>query len=257
MGKMIAPLASAFGVMHGYWAVLRYALVNLRVLCIAPVRNVFHRQIYFTGIQSLWIVAILAMLCGTLVVTQVSALFGGNSEMTVRVLIWTIVREVGPLLAATIIIARSSPAIATELALMKSRNEFDHLVGMHIPPEDYLIVPRIAGVTLAVIALSVYFQIAAIGGGLAISAAFQGISFLDQLNHFLQIVSFWELLSVALKSGLFGMAISSISCYHGMHAASSVTGVPKAAIRAVIQSLLFIFLIDALMAYVYFGIISA
>lgn len=233
----------------GYWALLGYCLRNFRALRIAPVRASFHRQVYFTGVEALKIVAVLALLCGTVVVTQVTALVGGNSELTVKILIWTLVQEVGPLLAAIIIIARSSPAIASELALMKTHNELAHLAQMRIAPENYLVVPRFAGVTLAVVALSVYFQIIAIGGGLAISAAFQNISFAEQLDRFLRNVGFIDLIMVALKGCMFGMTIATISCYHGIHATSAATDVPKAAIKAVMQSLVFVFMLDAMVAY--------
>lgn len=251
MGAMTTSLGNALATTHGYWTLLRYALRNLKALRIPPVREVFHRQIYFTGIQALKINAVLALLCGALVATQVTALIGGNSELTVKVLIWIVVREVSSLLAAVVIIARSSAAIASELALMKIHNEFASLAQLRIPPLDYLIVPRIAGVTLAVLALSIYFQIVAVGGGLAISAAFQNISFMEQLNRFLQIVGFTEFIVVVIKGCVFGMVIATVSCYHGINAMPSRTGVPKAAIRAVIQCLLFVFLLDALAAYLY------
>lgn len=250
---MVNALAGVFlrtyRITHGYWELLEYSLRNLKVLAIAPVKEGFYRQVYFTGVQALKIVAVLALLCGALIVTQVTALVGGNSELTVKVLIWTLVQEAGPLLAAVIIIARSSAAIASELALMKTHNELVNLAHMRIMPEDYLVVPRVAGVTLAVMALSIYFQIVAVGGGLAVSALFQSVSFVEQLNRFLRIVGISDLILVALKGCVFGMTIATISCYHGIHAASSITGVPKAAIKAVMQSLVFVFLLDAIVAY--------
>src|SRR5258708_32017334 len=107
----------------GYWAFLVYALTHLRVLAIGPVREVFHRQLYFTGMQGAYLVALLGLLAGTLAVTQTTALVGGSSELTVRVLVWTGVGELGPLLPAIIIVARSAAAIATDPALRETRRE--------------------------------------------------------------------------------------------------------------------------------------
>lgn len=233
----------------GCFNLLWYVLSHLRILRIVPVSAVFHRQLFFTGVEALGIVAIFGLLCGALVITQITSLVGGDSELTVKILIWTVVREVGPLFAAIIIIARSSGAIASELALMKTRNEMNSLTRMGIPPQDYLVVPRIAGVTLAVLALTIYFQIVAVAGGLAVSAMFQNVSYLDQVGRFLQTVKLTEFLVVGIKGCLFGMAISTISCYNGMQAQPSVTEVPRVAIRAVLQSLLFVFTLDALIAY--------
>lgn len=228
---------------------LWYAFTHLRVLRVEPVNAVFQRQMFFTGVEALRIVAVFGLLSGALVITQITSLVGGDSELTVKILIWTVVREVGPLFAAIIIIARSSAAIASELALMKTRHEMTSLNQMGISPHDYLLVPRIAGVTLAVLALTIYFQVVAIGGGLAISAMFQNVSYIDQVGRFLQTVKLSEFAVVAFKGCLFGLAISTISCYNGMQAQPSVTEVPKVAIKAVLQSLLFVFTLDALIAY--------
>jgi phospholipid/cholesterol/gamma-HCH transport system permease protein len=235
---------------YGALSLLWYAFNNLHVLRIAPVNAVFQRQLYFTGVEALGIVAIFGLLSGALVITQITSLVGADNTLAVKVLIWTVVREIGPLFAAIIIIARSSAAIASELALMKTRGEMTSLSRMGISPHDYLLVPRIVGVTLAVLALTIYFQLVAIGGGLAISALFQNVSWLDQISRFLQTVKLTEFAVVAFKGCLFGLAISSISCYNGMQAQPSVTEVPKVAIKAVLQSLLFVFTLDALIAYV-------
>jgi phospholipid/cholesterol/gamma-HCH transport system permease protein len=233
----------------GCLQLLWYTFTHLHVLRITPVNAVFHRQIFFTGVEALRIVAMFGLLSGALVITQITSLVGGDSELTVKILIWTVVREVGPLFAAIIIIARSSSAIASELALMKTHQEMTSLSRMGISPQDYLLVPRVAGVTLAVLALTIYFQVVAIGGGLAISAMFQNVSYMEQVGRFLQTVTLSEFVVVGIKGGLFGMAISTISCYNGMQALPSMTEVPKVAIKAVLQSLLFVFTLDALIAY--------
>lgn len=235
--------------LRGYGALLEYALSRLRVLRIPPVRTAFYRQVYFTGIEASATVAVLALLCGVLAVTQVTALVGGDSELVAKVLAWTVLGEIGPLLAATIVIARSVPAIATELALMNTRGEMTHLEQMGISPKDYLVVPRVAGVTLSVSTLTVYFLVVAIGGGLAASAVFQDVSFAVQLGRFFAIVRPLELAAAMAKALLFGLAISAISCYHGMHVGHSHTEVPQAAIKAVIRSLLAVFLLDGALGY--------
>jgi phospholipid/cholesterol/gamma-HCH transport system permease protein len=234
----------------GYWAFLVYAATHLRVLSISPVRSVFQRQLYFTGIEGAHLVALLGLLAGVLAVTQTTALVGGNSELTVRVLVWTVVGELGPLLAAIIIVARSAVAISTELALMEMRSEIEHLAQMRISAMDYLVVPRMAALTLSTVALSVYFQAVAVAGGLAVSALFQNVSFVIQLARFLDVITLTDILVALLKCLLFGAAISAIACYHGLAVGRSLTAVPVAAMRAVIQSLLFVFVIDALFAYV-------
>ena len=114
---------------------------------------------------------------------------------------------------------------------------------------DYLVVPRIAALTLSGMVLTVYFQAVAVAGGLAVSALFQDSPFLFQLGRFIDVIGLPDVLVALAKSFCFGAAVSTISCYHGLAAGRSLTAVPLAAMRAVIQSLLFVFVIDALFAY--------
>lgn len=247
--RLFSSLRQVYASMCGSLALLWYALSRLSLLRKGPIKAVFHRQLYFTGVEALGIVAVFALLCGTLVVTQVTSLVGGDSALTVKILIWTVVREVGPLFAAIVIMARSSAAIASELALMKIHGEMDSLLRMRILPEDYLVIPRIAGVTLAVLALTVYFQAIAVGGGLAISAMFQNVSYEEQVGRFMEAVQMSEFFWVVIKGCLFGLVISTSACYSGMHAQLTLTDVPRVAIKSVLQSLLLVFLLDAVIAY--------
>jgi phospholipid/cholesterol/gamma-HCH transport system permease protein len=233
----------------GAWAFLAYGVLHLRALAIAPVGIVFHRQLYFTGIQGIGLVLLAGFMVGALVVTQTTAIVGADSELTVRMLDWTVIGELGPLLAAIVIIARSSVAIATELALMRARGETDHLEMLRISPLDYLVVPRMAALTVSLVVLTVYFQAIAVAGGLAASAAFQNLSFTSQLARFLEITSVANIATALLKSFVFGLAISAVSCWHGMGVGRSLTAVPVAAMKAVIQSLFAVFALDATIAY--------
>ena len=236
--------------LSGYYGLIAYSVRQFRVLGIAPVRLVFLRQIYYTGIEALGVLAPIALLSGALVITQAIALLGADSEMVLRVLVWVVVRELGPLFAAILIVARSTPAIATELALMKTHHEFDHLRQMGISEQDYLIVPRIAGVTLSVMALTFYFQVIAILGGMGVSALYRQSSFIELLGDFLEMVRPLDLIGTVVKSLFFGLAISAVACFHGLAVEKRITEVPQAAIKAVMRSLLAVFVIDAVFAYI-------
>src|ERR1043165_1969458 len=131
----------------GYWAFLVYAVTHLRVPALGPGRAGFHGQLYFTGVQGACLVGLLGLLVGALAVTQTTALVGANSELTVRVLVWTVVGELGPLLAAIIIVARSAVGVAARGALMEAQSETDYLANLRIRAMDYLVVPRMAALT--------------------------------------------------------------------------------------------------------------
>jgi phospholipid/cholesterol/gamma-HCH transport system permease protein len=234
----------------GYLKLLAYAARNANSLRLSPVRTVFNRQVYFTAIEALKTTALLALLCGALVATQITALTGNNSELVVNILAWTIVRELGPLVTAIIIIARSSAAIASELALMRIHGEIQSIGFMGIPHNSYLLVPRIFGVALSVAALNIYFQVIAIGGGLFVSSIFQHISFWEHLNKFFDTIRLLDFLLSLIKGVFYGVIISASACYHGMNVSHSITEVPKATTRAVTHGILAIFLLDAVFAYI-------
>lgn len=236
----------------GYLKLLIYALRHSDALRIPPARTVFNRQVYFTGIEALKAASLLALMCGALVATQITALSGNNSELVVNILAWTIVLELGPLVTAIIIVARSSAAIASELALMRIHNEIQSIDVMGISHYNYLLVPRIFGVTLSVAALNIYFQVIAISGGLFVSAMFQHISYWEHINKFFAILQPLDFSLSLLKGLLYGAVISTSACYHGMNVAIAITEVPKATTRAVTHALLLIFLLDAVFAYLNF-----
>lgn len=232
----------------GLWALLVYAGTHLSVLRIRPVRVVFERQLYFTGIEGLALVAGIGLLTGAVFALTATKLLG-SGELSLRTLVLVQLGEIGPLIAAIIIIARSSVAIAAELALMQIRDEVDHLWQMRIAPLDYLVVPRIAAVTLSVFALTIYFQFVAITGGLATSSLFQQTRFLEQMARFFGTVSLTDILFAGMKSLCFGLAIACISCFNGLNVARSANAVPVATFSAVVQSLIAVFIIDGLLAY--------
>ncbi|MEK7697418.1 MAG: ABC transporter permease, partial [Pseudomonadota bacterium] len=151
---------------QGFFVLLRHALGNLAMLALGPTRQVFLKQIYFTGVEALGAVSFIAVLSGIVITTQITSLVGVNATLTAKIMLWTVVRELGPLLTAIIIIARSSSAAASELAAMKVHGELNALRQMGIDPLDYLIVPRIAGITLSVMAVTFYFQMTAIVVGI-------------------------------------------------------------------------------------------
>lgn len=236
----------------GYLKLLVYAVRHAGALRLLPVRTVFDRQVYFTAIEALKTTALLGLLCGALVATQITALAGNNSELVVNILTWTIIRELGPLITAIIIVARSSAAIASELALMRIHGEIQSINFMNISHDDYLLVPRVIGVALSVMALTVYFQVIAIGGGLFASSMFQHISFLEHIDKFFEMIHPLDFLLSLVKGLLYGAAIAIPACYHGMNVSYSITDVPKANTRAVTHGILIIFVLDAVFAYVNF-----
>ncbi len=250
--KIGRNIINAFKYLEGYYELFCYSIRNISLLRRAPIRSVFYKQIYFTGIEAMSKVAAIGILIGIVIITQIVNLAGSNAVLTGKILIWTVVRELGPLLAAIIIIARSGTAISSELGSMKVNREADSLRIMGINPVDYLIVPRIAGITVSVFILAFYFQVMAIAGGLAFTSIFLDLPFLQHLKGIFSALRIFEVVVSLSKSLVFGLLISIVSCYQGFSVKSSITEIPQAATRAVMQSLFLVFIFDGIITVISF-----
>lgn len=217
-----------------------------------PVRQVMLKQLYFTGTESIGTIGVVGFVVGLIVITQINNLVGRNELLTIQIMIWTIVRELGPLLTAIVIIGRSSSAFASELSTMQVNGEIRSLRSMAISPISYLVLPRVLAMTLASIALTVYFQAAAIGTGWVVTSLRMDIALSSQIFNFFEIISFREIAASLIKSAVFGMLVSVVSCYHGLRKKSAMTEVPQAVSQAVIRSLLAVFVGDGIITVLVF-----
>ena len=233
-------------------ALVWHALFALPQVFKWPVRKALLKQLYFTGIQSVGPVSVMGFLAGLIMVMQVSNLVGRNELLTLQVLIWTVVRELGPLLTAIVIVGRSSSAIASELAAMQVNGEIKSLRRMGISPVTYLVVPRMLAMTITSSVLTFYFQVVAIGTGMVVTAWNIDVSLMGEVGHFFEMLSFLEIFVALFKSICFGMLVSVVSCYYGLTVNRAVTGIPVAASRAVMRSLLVVFACDGLITVLFF-----
>ena len=212
-----------------------------------PVARVLLKQIYFTGFEALRVIFLISLLIGIVIIAQIIGLVGLGSESLVgKVLVWTVLRELGPLLTAIIVIARSGTAITTELGWMKLNGEIDSLESLAIPSGHYLVMPRILGVAVAVVLLTIYFDVVSIVGGLAVASYGWHISVVQFAQGIYASLTLQELGVSVLKSFFFGLFISAACCLEGLGVGVSATQIPQAATRAVMHSLFLVFLLDGL-----------
>lgn len=210
-----------------------------------PVARVFLRQVYFTGFEAVKVVIPVSMALGIVIIAQIMALVGvGNESLAAKVLVWTVIRELGPLLTILIVIARSGAAIATELAFMKINGEIECLEILGITPYDYLILPRLLGMMLAVFVLTVYFELGAVAGGFL--AAYLGwhIPYEQFSQGLYTALTLNELMISFGKSLCFGLFVSAACCQQGLTVGRSATMVPQAATKGVMHSLFLVFILD-------------
>jgi len=249
--KTGSSTVNAFMHARGTYELFYSALKCLHALRLGPVRQVLYRQIYFTGIEAMTKVTAVGALVGIVIITQVANIVGFNAVLAGKIFVWTVVRELGPLFSAIIVIARSSTAVASELGSMQVNGEVRALRIMGVDPIAYLIVPRILGLTLCVYVLAFYFQLGAVFGGLILSSLFLDIQFLQQFGNIFTALGLFEISVSFIKSLFFGFLIASSSCYHGLRVRSSITEVPQATTRAVMQSLVLVIIFDGIITVLF------
>jgi phospholipid/cholesterol/gamma-HCH transport system permease protein len=213
------------------------------------IRNVLMKQIYFTGLEASGIIITIAAILGSIVIAQVVSLVGSNGTLAGKILVWVVLRELAPLLTALIVIARSGTAIAAELGSMKINGEIESIEMMGIPVDRYLLLPRIVGVSLSIVILTVYFVICSCVAGFVVVSVGWHVPYDQFVNGIRSALGVRETVALFSKSLMFGLTISATCCWFGLSVGRSVTEIPQAATKAVMNSLTLVFVIDGVMTY--------
>jgi phospholipid/cholesterol/gamma-HCH transport system permease protein len=241
--------------LEGTAYLLLHAIRRLGVLRLPPVMEELMRQIYFSGATATGGIVLRGAFIGTLIIAYVIEVLNADAALAVKMLLWVVLREVGPLIAVVLLIQRSGTAIATELALKEISGEISSLRRMRIDPRDYLVVPRVLGMALSNAALTLYVQLIAVGGGMVLASLIINVPLDEMLTHFFLLASPLDLVYSLVKSVLFGAAVAVIACYHGLNPGGrSINAVPRAAIRAVTEGLLMVMLLNVVFAYLVYGV---
>ena len=232
---------------------LRHALL-LRLDQLPVVGGQTKLQIRFTGLDALWLISGTALLLGAVTLIQAfSQLSGLGAENYIGVLmVLIILRELGPLLTAVLIIGRSSTAIAAELGAMQLNGEVDALAAHGINPYQYLLLPRWVGVLVSVFALVVCFDAAALAGGFLVAKLKYGVTFGFYMESVRQTLSNRDFVATLLKVVLFAGAITFHACHFGLRIRRSQTEIPQAVTKTVVSALVAVFALDGLIAALFY-----
>jgi phospholipid/cholesterol/gamma-HCH transport system permease protein len=232
---------------------LRHALL-LRMGQVPVVGRQTKLQIRFTGLDALWLVSGTALLLGAVTLIQAfSQLSGLGAENYIGVLmVLIILRELGPLLTAVLVIGRSSTAIAAELGAMQLNSEVDALAAHGINPYQYLLLPRWLGVLVSVFVLVVFFDTAALAGGFLVAKLKYGVTFGFFMESVRQALSNRDFAATLLKVLFFSGTITFHACHFGLRIQHSQTEIPQAVTKTVVSALVAVFALDGLIAALFY-----
>jgi len=219
-------------------------LVMLRVLV---------NQIRFTALQALGLVTLLAGLLSFLVIEQSIAALGrlGATEQIGQIIVVAVIRELGPLLTALIVVSRSGTAIAAEMATNRVMGEVTALEAMGIDPYIYLVVPRVLGAIVSVTCLMVIFDAVALSAGFVGAALGAHMSLARYQGIVLATLSATDVWLTLLKGLFYGAAVALFCAFHGLAVTAGPTEIPQAVTRGVVGTIVAIFIMSAVFVAVF------
>lgn len=211
-------------------------------------------QIIFTGIDALPTITLLGIATGFVFTFRLISILDsvGAADDIVNLLVTIICLGIGPFLAAIILISRTGSAIVVDLGNMKLHREIEGLELLGININSHLVAPRIIGTAISQLVVTVYFTFIALTSGIALSALLVSTSHLEFLFEIGSAFTHHLVLIFVLKNLVFGYIIGATSCYNGLRVKTSPTEVPQQATRAIVNSLIFIFVIEGLFALAMF-----
>jgi phospholipid/cholesterol/gamma-HCH transport system permease protein len=209
-------------------------------------REVLLPSFYQIGVMSLPVVALTGLFIGMVLAVQSYAQFKslGLETRLGSVINLSLVRELGPVLAATMLAGRVGSAMAAELGTMRVTEQIDALESMGANPIYYLVVPRFLGCLVLSPSLTVMADFMGVLGGYLYSHLVLGIDYHHYWENSRAYVDAFDFLMGISKSFFFGAAIALVSCHHGFHCAPGAEGVGRAATNAFVHSFVLILVLD-------------
>ena len=228
------------------WHMFRWMVTRL------PCRGTVLINFYQVGALSLPVVALTGTFIGMVLAVQSYAQFHaiGLDSRLGAVINSTLVKELGPVLAATMLAGRVGSAMAAVLGTMRVTEQIDALSAMGADPIHYLVVPRFLACILLIPSLTIMADFMGIVGGYFYSVIILGIDHAAYLNHSREGVTGFDLFSGIFKSIFFGAIIAVVSCYRGFHCEAGAEGVGKAATTAFVYSFVLILAVDLFLTIV-------
>ncbi|TWT99581.1 ABC transport permease subunit MlaE [Botrimarina colliarenosi] len=241
VGGAVIDATASFGAMSIFfvqtlsWLVRRW-----------PSRPLLVASLYQIGVRSVPVICLTGGFIGMVLAVQSYyqfRTFGMESRLGVMINL-SMYRELGPVLAATMLAGRVGSAIAAELGTMKVTEQIDALASMGASPIQHLVAPRF----LACLTMIPLLTIAAVAMGV-LGGAFYciyvfGVDPYFYLQNAQQGTSSWDIVYGVIKSFFFGGAIAIISCYRGFHSSAGAEGVGRAATISFVQSFVTILVLD-------------
>jgi phospholipid/cholesterol/gamma-HCH transport system permease protein len=211
-------------------------------------RNLRHigPRLFDVGAASVPVVLVTGIFVGAVLAVQAEAQFRtvGLESRLGTVVIMSVLRELGPILAAVIVAGRVGGGLTAELGTMRVTEQLDALRAMGADPVRVLVVPRLLACTLLIPALVVYGSFTGVLGGYFASVYLYHVNSAEFWRHASESVGYYDIFLGPAKSVFFGVIIALICCYKGFRCEPGAAGVGRACTQGFVACCLAILILD-------------
>ena len=260
MTAILNPIAAlgraVLGALQGVGAVVLFALEGVSHLFRPPFYGrLFLRQVVEIGYFSLPVVALTAFFTGMVLALQTYTGFARfNAEGAVaNVVVLSITRELGPVIAGLMVAGRIGASFAAEIGTMRVTDQIDALTTLSTNPMKYLVAPRLLAGTVALPFLVLIADILGVMGGWLIGTAKLGFSSAGYLRATLDFMQTMDVVSGLVKASVFGFVIALMGCWCGYNSRGGAQGVGAATTSAVVISSILILALDYIITEMFFA----
>ena len=211
------------------------------------------RVVELDGVRALPVLGMLAFLLGVVIAYQSGVqlrVYGGNLYVVDLVTI-TVLRELGPMMTAIVVAGRSGSAYAAQIGTMQVTEEVDALRSIGVAPLDLLVLPKVLGLVVVLPLLTVFANVAAVGGAMVMSAMMLDLSPEIFVRRIPEAVSLSSLMTGIAKAPVFAVAIAAVGCYHGFQVRGGADSVGSHTTTSVVQAIVLVLVLDAAFSVVY------
>ena len=236
-------------------AITLFALDGLTQLLRPPFYpRIFGRALRDIGFFSLPVVALTAIFTGMVLALQAStglSRFSAGSAVA-NLVVLSITRELGPVLAGLMVSGRVGAAMAAEIGTMRVTDQIDALTTLSTNPMKYLVAPRLLAGIIALPLLVIVADVLGVLGGFIVGTLKLGFNPGTYLTNTIQFMNTEDVVSGLVKAAVFGLLIVLMGCYHGYRSRGGAQGVGNATTSAVVSASVLILAFDYVLTELFF-----
>jgi phospholipid/cholesterol/gamma-HCH transport system permease protein len=262
-----AAAAALGGIGAGTERTLAYlgGLAELAFMSVAPLvfsplkrRRSFNRAVHqamAVGVTAIPIISLITFFVGVIIALQ--GAYGlrrlGAMQLVAGLVAISITRELGPLVAAIVVIGRSGSSFAAEIGAMRVSEELDALKTMALDPVAYLVTPKLVAMVVMMPCLALWSDLMGVVGGALFGVTGAGFTLGSYFVATRESLVLRDVTTGLVKSLVFGIVITAVGCYEGFSTGAGAEEVGRSTTSAVVVSILLVVLIDLTFTYLFYS----